>query len=105
MRDNSDSLGYKPYITEGEEELTRNIEIRSHVRLYGQHDLDLPRSNFLVGHDHPYGRMGSMPSADDPQELVHSLSYAYQTSTIAVYVYSINILQIVIFFKVYILYV
>jgi eukaryotic translation initiation factor 2C len=36
-------------------------------------------------------------SADDPQELVHSLSYAYQTSTIAVYVYNINILQIVIF--------
>jgi hypothetical protein len=48
-------------------------------------------------------------SADDPHELVHSFSYAYQTSTIAVYVYSINILQIVIFFKVffkvYVLYV
>jgi len=42
-------------------------------------------------------------SADDPQELVHSLSYAYQTSTTAGYVYSINILEIVLFFKVYIL--
>jgi hypothetical protein len=41
--------------------------------------------------------------ADDTQELVHSLSYAYQTSTTAVYVYSINLLEIVIFFKVYIL--
>lgn len=49
MRDNSDSLSYRPYIIEGEEELTRNIEIRSHVRLYGQHDPDLPRSNYLVG--------------------------------------------------------
>jgi hypothetical protein len=49
MRDNSDSLSYKPYITGWEEELMRNIEIRSHVRLYGQHDLDLPRSNYLVG--------------------------------------------------------
>jgi hypothetical protein len=44
-------------------------------------------------------------SVDDTQELVHSLSYAYQTSTTAVYVYSINILKIVIFFEVYILYV
>jgi hypothetical protein len=44
-------------------------------------------------------------SADDPHELVHSLSYAYQTSTIAVYVLSINILQIVMFFKGYVLYV
>jgi len=51
MRDNSDSLSYRPYITEGEEVLTRNIEIRSHVRLYEQHDPDLPRSNYLVGHD------------------------------------------------------
>jgi hypothetical protein len=42
--------------------------------------------------------------ADDPQELVHSLSYAYQTSRTAVYVYSINILEIVIFVKVYFLY-
>jgi hypothetical protein len=49
MRDNSDSLSYRPYITEGEEELMRNIEIRSHVRLYRQHDPDLPRSNYLVG--------------------------------------------------------
>jgi hypothetical protein len=49
MRDNSDSLSYQPYVTEGEEELTRNIEIRSHVQLYGQHDPDLPRSNYLVG--------------------------------------------------------
>jgi hypothetical protein len=44
-------------------------------------------------------------SADDPYELVHSLFYAYQTSAIVIYVYSINILQIVIFFKVYALYV
>jgi hypothetical protein len=43
--------------------------------------------------------------ADDSHELVHSLSYASQTSTIVVYVYRINILQIVIFFKVYVLYV
>jgi hypothetical protein len=44
-------------------------------------------------------------SADYPQELVHSLSYAYQTSTTSVYIYSINILEIVLFFKIYILYV
>jgi len=44
-------------------------------------------------------------SADDPHELMHSLSYVYQTRTIVVYIYSINILQIVIFFKVYVLYV
>lgn len=37
-------------------------------------------------------------SANDPQELEHSLSYAYQTSKIVVCVYNINILQIVIFF-------
>jgi hypothetical protein len=43
--------------------------------------------------------------ADDAHELVHLFSYTYQTSTIAVYVYNINILQIVIFFKVYVLYV
>jgi len=49
MRDNSDSLSYKPYITGWEKELMRNVEIRSHVRLYGQHDLDLLRSNYLVG--------------------------------------------------------
>jgi hypothetical protein len=50
MRDNSDSLNYKPYITKGEEELMRNIEMRPHVRLYGQqHDPNLPRSNYLVG--------------------------------------------------------
>jgi len=49
MRDNFDSLSYKPYIIEGEEELMRNIEIRSHVRLYGQHDPDMSISNYLVG--------------------------------------------------------
>jgi hypothetical protein len=84
MRDNSDSLSYRPYITEGEE-LTRNIEIRSHVRLYGQHDPNLPRSNYLVGHDPRYAQMGSMPSTYGHPGPTADLSYRMNTSAMQRY--------------------
>jgi len=58
----------------------RNIEIRSQVRLYGQHDPDMPRSNYLVGYDPHYGRMASMPSTYGHPGLAADLSYRLYTS-------------------------
>lgn len=85
MRDNSDGLSYRPYITEVEEELTRNIDRRSHVRLYGQHDPDLLRSNYLVGHDPRYGPMGSMSSPYGHPGQAADLSYRMNTSAMQRY--------------------
>jgi hypothetical protein len=85
MRDNSDSLSYRPYITEVEEELTRNIDRRSHVRLYGQHDPDLLRSNYPVGHDPRYGPMGSMSSPYGHPGPAADLSYRLNTSAMQRY--------------------
>ncbi|KAE8125454.1 hypothetical protein FH972_020260 [Carpinus fangiana] len=84
-RDNSDSLSYKPYITEVEEELTRNIDRRSHVRLYGQHDPDMLRSSYPVGHDPRYGLMGSMSSPYGHPGPAVDLSYRMNTSAMQRY--------------------
>lgn len=81
----SDSLSYRPYITEVEEELTRNIDRRSHVRLYGQHDLDPPRSNYLVGHDPRYGPIPSMSSTYGHPGPAADLSYRMNTSAMQRY--------------------
>ena len=85
MRDNSNSLSYRPYITEVEEELTRNIDRRSHVRLYGQHDPNLLRSNYPIGHDPRYGPMGSMSSPYGHPGPAADLSYRMNTSAMQRY--------------------
>ncbi|KAG2678170.1 hypothetical protein I3760_12G131600 [Carya illinoinensis] len=62
LRGSSDSLSHRSYGTRVEEMPTRDSDIRSQVRLYGQQDPDLPRHNYLAGHDHRYSQIESMPS-------------------------------------------
>ena len=55
-------LNYKPYST-GVDTYMRDSEIRSHIRHYGHPDTDNLRSNYQVGPDPRYSRIGAIPAS------------------------------------------
>lgn len=82
----SDSLGYRSYnITEVDENLQRDIDYRSQLRYYGHLDPDLPRYNYLAGHDPGYGYTGSVSSTYAHSASPADLSYRMNTSAMQRY--------------------
>lgn len=84
MKERRDSNDNDQYFISLEERLTREIDIRSQVRRYGQQDPDQPRNSYLIGQprnsyfigrDPPYGQIRSMPSAYGHLGPATNLSY------------------------------
>ncbi|XP_075669468.1 protein ENHANCED DOWNY MILDEW 2 [Castanea sativa] len=84
-RDSSDGLGYRYNITQVEENFQRDREIRTRLRYYGQLEPDLPRYNFLAGHDSGYGHIGSVSSTYVHPAPPADLSYRMNTSAMQRY--------------------
>lgn len=59
MRENVERLGHRPYITETEEMIRRESDIRSQIRFHGQYNPEFVSTQYLAGSDSRYGQIGS----------------------------------------------